>query len=191
MRGINLKKIEFNERGMCFFKNRIVKKYPWPNRDITKWFDLYQQYQEFDSRVIKVLSVNLTERYYEMESIQGLTIEKQLFQLDFDKKKKILLEVMDIFQNFFKFKSELLKKTESFIHLDLRSDNILYTGDVEASVKLIDPDSFTIVSLNQMNNTLYFGRYTDTLYDLKEKLSYDDLDTRQLRTIQGRLGRKK
>lgn len=187
---MTLKKIEFNERGMCFFKNRIAKKYPWPNRDIKKWFDLYQQYQEFDPRVIKVLNLNQAERYYEMELIQGLTIEKQLHKLDFGKKKKILLEVMDIFQNFFKFKSKLLKDTESFIHLDVRSDNILYTGDVDVSLQLIDPDSFTIVPLNQMNNHLYFGRYTDTLYDIKEKMSYDDLDTRQLRTIDRRLGQK-
>jgi len=168
-------RLRYNKETNTFFKN-----YPSGSWDIDKWWNIYQEYQRYDSRVVQVLNIDKRNNLIEMEYVDGLNCEKQLYNLDFNTKKKILIEVMDIFANFFKFRSAKISNGEIFFHKDFKTDNIYYT---EHGVKLLDPDSFSAVPLDRMNNLLYFGRYTETLYDIKEKLSYAELDPMQVETF--------
>jgi len=160
--------------------NTFLKTYPSGSWDIDKWWNIYQEYQKYDSRVVKVLEIDRNNNCIVMEYVNGLNCEKQLYNLNFTTKKKILIEVMDIFANFFKFSCEKLSSGEIFFHKDFKTDNIYYA---DGGVKLLDPDSFSAVPLDRMNNLLYFGRYTETLYDIKEKLSYAELTQEQIETF--------
>ena len=183
-----MENINFDVRGMCFLENSVLKKYRWDHRDFEKWFKIYSEYQEYDRRVVKVLDINIAERYYEMELIPGYSLEGGLFNLNFEAKKHMLTEAMHIYQNFFRFKSQYLTETEIFAHLDYRSENMLLTNDLQ--VKLVDPDEFSIVDIGRLSNSLKFGKYYDTLHDFQEKLSYAELGPRYNKHLNTRMGYK-
>ena len=172
--------LDFNQRGICFLADRVLKKWP-KEHSIERWASVYEKFQDYDARVVKVLDVNYEKNYFEMELVTGIDCEKQMYTLSFEDKKRILIDVMDIHSNFFKFTCKELQQTEIFVHLDFRIDNLIYTK--EKNVKLIDPDSFGIVPLDRMNNHLYFGKYIDTLYNIKEKLGYRELDPEVVKTF--------
>ena len=104
-------------------------------------------------------------------------LEHEMITLGFNDSKKILIDTMDIFNNFFKFKSENLYETEVFFHKDFRTENLIY--DKNNTVRLVDPDSFSNVPLDRMNNLLFFGRYMDTLTSIRERLSFAELTEEQ------------
>jgi serine/threonine protein kinase len=142
-----------------------------------KWWTVYQEYQKYEPRTVQILETNFKKDYFVMEAIKGKVLEQEMILLDFNQKKKVLLETMDIFNNFFRFECNTLSQTEVFFHRDFRTENIIYTDTGE--VKLVDPNSFGAVPLDRMNNMLFFGKYLDVLMSIKERLSFEELTPEQ------------
>jgi len=155
----------------------VFVKYWYERYNFEKWWSVYQDYQNYEPRAVQILDVNFKKRYYLMESIHGVNLEHEMIALGFNDSKKILIDTMDIFNNFFKFKSKNLHETEIFFHKDFRTENLIF--DKNNTVRLVDPDSFSNVPLDRMNNLLFFGRYMDTLTSIRERLSFSDLTEEQ------------
>jgi len=148
-------------------------KYYHGRYGLEKWWNIYREYQEFEPRAVKVLEVNLKRNYFVMESIKGINLEHEMIQLNFEDTRKVLVQTLDIFSNQFNFKCDCLYETEVFYHKDFRTENLMF--DENNTVRIVDPDSFSAVPLDRMNNLLFFGRYMDTLYSIRERLSFAEL----------------
>lgn len=159
--------LKFDHRGLCVNSDNVIKKWN-RNFPLEDWWAVYQIYQKFDPRVVQILEVNINSNYFVMEKLHGIDLEQEIDQLNFHEKKHVLKETVDIFSNFFKFKSRLLHPEELFFHVDFRLSNLMFTNNKE--IKLLDPDSFDIVALDKPNNVLNFGRYLDCLVTLKEQI---------------------
>lgn len=160
-------KIKFDHRGLCFQNDCVIKQWR-RNFPLDEWWNIYDQYQTYDERVVKVHEINLKEKYFVMEKLTGLDLKYDIDKLNFNQKKFILQEVVDIFSKFFSFTGKGLHREEIFFHVDYRLSNFLFIND--KSVKLVDPDSFEVVALDKGNNVLHFGRYLDCLVTLKEQI---------------------
>lgn len=152
-------------------------KYYKDSYPFKKWWEVYKDYQKYESRTVQVLEVNFTKNYFVMENIKGINLEHEMIKLDFAESKEVLLQTMDIFNNFFKFQCKHLHNTEVFFHRDYRTENLIF--DENKKVRLIDPNSFGNVPLDRMNNLLFFGRYMDTLTSIRERLSFAELTEEQ------------
>jgi len=138
-----------------------------------KWWNIYREYQEFEPRTVQVLEVNFKRKYFVMESIKGINLEHEMIKLDFEDTKKVLIQTLDLFSNQFNFKCNSMYETEVFYHKDFRTENLMF--DENNTVRLVDPDSFSVVPLDRMNNLLFFGKYMDTLNSIRERLSFAEL----------------
>lgn len=160
------------------FEDNVFVKYWYDAYPFEDWWNVYQEYQKYEKRTVKVFEVNFKKKYFIMEPIKGKVLESEMILLNFDQKKKVLLETMDIFNNFFKFKCNTLNETEVFFHRDFRTENLIYTDT--GDVKLVDPNSFGAVPLDRMNNMLFFGKYMDVLSSIRDRLSFTELTDLQV-----------
>lgn len=179
---------QYQEHNNVFYdkdSNTFIKL--WYSRQrITRWWSIYKDYQSFDERAVQVVDINFNEGYFVMEAVSGHNLYQEMILLNFEEKKKILLETMDIFHKCFEFQSKALNKKEVWFHADYRTENLIYSD--QGILKLVDPDSFIAVPLSRMNNLLFFGKYMDTLNSIKERLSFEELtDTQVMKLGKGYL----
>ncbi len=152
-------------------------KYYSDRAPFEKWWSVYREYQNFEHRTVQVLDVNFKKKYFVMESIKGINLEHEMIKLDFEDTKKVLTQTLEIFSNKFSFACEAMHDTEIFFHKDFRTENLMF--DENKNVRLVDPDSFSVLPLDRMNNLLFFGRYMDTLTSIRERLSFAELTEEQ------------
>jgi thiamine kinase-like enzyme len=133
---------------------------------LSPWWNIYKEYQKFDTRVVQVLDVQKDS--FEMEDINGENLKDCIFSnyISFEQKQDILRDVVDIVNNIFKFKHQ---DCHLFWHDDLQLKNFMYTKNNE--VRLIDPDSFTPISFH---TTFHYefetGKFFNTINNLHMSL---------------------
>jgi len=130
----------------------------------SNWSALYNEYYNFDNRIVKIHKVSNTDYKIKMEKLEGFPLDdwKSVGKLSWKEKVFILHEIASIFINHLQFKSNLLKQGEVFFHSDYALCNIWYCNGV---VKLLDPESFKILNIsNQIElGSRYFGNYYEAL----------------------------
>jgi len=134
--------------------------------NINDWYEIYKEYQKFDNRVVKVIKVN--ETAFEMEKIEGENLRDCILSnsISFEEKQYILEQIIDIFNNMFKFKH---KNCHLFWHDDIQLKNFIYTKDKK--IILLDPDSFTPIRFdNSKHFEFELGKFTNTIYNLHMSL---------------------
>ena len=122
----------------------------------SKWYDLYNEFYEYDSRVVKVLDYKDNK----------ITMERVNFKYTLDEYTRIIdpnytdkkflnyfTQFSDIWNNFLKFSNERLNG-KIFIHNDYSLVNCVI--DLDDNIRVIDPDSCRIVtSKMKLGNYLY------------------------------------
>ena len=133
------------------------------SRITNQWINLYQEYYEFDNRVIELIEYKNGTFY--MESVTGTALRDLDYNtLSSDEKRFIFNEVVDIWTNHVNFKGSELTPNELFVHDDYHVGNLFYTGD---SVRLLDPDSFWVYDLNNHING-YIGKFLDSFISMQK-----------------------
>lgn len=150
----------------------VTKKYQGSDshdhHHLEEWFELYSAYSTFDNRLVKVTSINKTKKTFNMEKINGFSLDnwRQLHQLTTNDYKYILKELTSIFSNFFEFEHHLIPNNCMFLHMDIHVGNLMYTDDKK--LILIDPDSCFNSVINEPRHMTFYGKYFDCLLYLKE-----------------------
>ena len=137
-------------------KGKIVKTIP--NKLDQQWFNLYNEFYEYDSRIVKV--INYENNKITMEKINfKCTLDEYTRKTDLDFTNKKLLnyftQFSDIWNNFLKFSYEKFTD-EIFMHNDYSLSNCVI--DLDDNIRVIDPDSCKIVTprSSKINLGTYF-----------------------------------
>ena len=136
---------------------------------IEQWYDNYKEYQKFDERVVKVKEIY--ENSFEMEVIKGDILSQVMIENNLDREVKLHItrQVMDIINNMFQFKPKI---GQFFWHDDTQLKNFMLEPDF--NVKLIDPDSFQIISFDDNSHSDFeIGKVMNSFHRLKGALIND------------------
>lgn len=146
--------------------------YTWTFENQQLWFDLYQQYYAFDNRVVQVF--DFVGNAIFMEPISGFTLndETKLRRLSSVALVDAYNQVVSIWNNQLRFRSDLIPSGSWWYHIDCLPQNFIWSSGV---VRLIDPDSFGLGNLvkpfsraTKFPNTI---NYLERL--INEKINYE------------------
>ena len=134
-----------------------------------RWIDLYDSYYEFDDRVVKIYKVKNVPFQIHMEQIEGFNLSQieKIKELDWDERRFIYKEVIDIFFKHLSFSHKLLTTRQTFFHNDYHLNNLVYSN---GRVRLIDPESFTRFQLDTLYS-MYYGKFLETFTTLKNVIA--------------------
>lgn len=139
---------------------------PMVKRCNKQWLSLYNEYYDFDNRVVKIFKIKSRHMYMEDLS-NGITLDKikKIRSLPLATKRFIFNEVIQIYSNQFNFKHTSIRDDQVFIHSDFWLKNLMYVND---RVILIDADSFGILNIN--DEYLRFTKFVDSFLGLQYRM---------------------
>jgi aminoglycoside/choline kinase family phosphotransferase len=128
------------------------------------WWTLYEKAQKENNTLVRILNFDIKKLTIEMEDVPGFDLSNlnEIKKLTIVERRNITAQVVELYALMLKFHAS---ERYMFIHRDFILPNIRYTPN--KSLKLIDPDSFSIV-YPQGPNSSYHGSFIDTLYACKQ-----------------------
>ena len=129
------------------------------------WWKLYKKAQKHNPSLVKIYNFDMKELTIEMEDVPGFDLGHEpdkIKQLNIFERRDITAKVIELYASMLKFHSY---EGHMFVHRDFTLPNIIYTP--AKTLKLVDPDSFSLVYPRGPNST-YYGNFIDTLYACKE-----------------------
>lgn len=141
----------------------VVKTINKPFIKITQlWFDRYTKLSKNNNYLVKVLDVDVDKNIITMENLGEVKSVEQFLKQPHSKSKlkkntlcDIILALNTTWSQSIEF-SRTLPNDDFFVHTDLHLDNIVLTKDNK--VKVIDPDSYTIVDKLKYTEKFYMSQ---------------------------------
>jgi len=146
-----------NERSMCIHNNEYMSP--------RKWFDNYVGFQRIYPQLVHISKFDEIELSFEMEKIEGFVLSDldTLKTLSIRERRNIASSVIILWGKIYNF---TISDKFTFIHKDFCVNNLMYDTK-NRQVRLIDPDSFNIVSPS-LDHAVFFGPFIDTIYNMKQ-----------------------
>lgn len=150
--------------------NRCVKHHNKSHRD-NFWLNEYNKLQNFETRLIKVYSVNESEKTLEMEFINKpfQTLADMLREKNYNREilMHCLVEYMDIYKNFFEYSKQF--DNGMMIHHDFTLKNVILIEEKE--IKVLDPDSVSFMKTDRYYGSKG-GKYLESFMMLYSALEF-------------------
>jgi serine/threonine protein kinase len=138
-----------------------------------QWFDFYQMFQEKEPRLVKIVNFD-GDRTIEIEKIEGFDLRdtRLIKRMTKEERRHLTYEVISLWGIIQTF---TIDDHKTFLHRDFCISNLMYEPSTRR-VRLIDPDSFTVLNPSEDNPT-HLGNFIDTLYNMKrwENLRWENL----------------
>lgn len=133
------------------------------NVSLPRWVNIYQGFQRKHPQLVKIINFD-RDRTIEMEKIEGFDLREThlIKKLSIEERRHLTYEVISLWGIMQTF---TIDDHKTFLHRDFCISNLMYEPSTKR-VRLIDPDSFEVVSPSEVSPT-YFGNFVDTLYNMR------------------------